>query len=100
MKTFNLCFILAFSILQLHTYCVNGQVGINTDDPHPSSILQVFSANRGVLIPALSKGDLISNPADGLVIYNSTTKMFDFFNKTLTRWLPVSPFVPDSSGYA
>ncbi len=84
----------------IDSYLVYGQVGINTDDPHPSSVLQVFSTNRGVLIPSLSKGDLISGPADGLLIYNSTTKMFDFFNKTLTRWQPVSPFVPDSSGYA
>ena len=94
------CSILIFLILVLDTSPVNGQVGINTDDPHPSSVLQVFSTNRGLLIPSLPKGDIIIGPADGLVIYNSTTKMFDFFNKSSTRWQPVSPFVPDSSGYA
>jgi len=76
------------------------QVGINTDDPHPSSVLHVFSSNRGILIPSLTSGNLISSPADGLLIYNSSSKMFDFFNKAILKWQPVSPFILDSSGYS
>ncbi len=75
------------------------QVGINTDDPHESAVLHIYSTNRGVLFPALSKGDLISNPADGLMIYNSTSKMFNFFNISRNLWQPVSPLIPEGAGY-
>lgn len=75
------------------------QVGINTDDPHESAVLHIYSTNRGVLFPALSKGDLITKPADGLMIYNSTSKMFNFFNISRNLWQPVSPLVPEGIGY-
>lgn len=45
-----------------------GQVGINTQSPHPSSALDIVSANKGVLVPRMttSQRDLIASPATGL----------------------------------
>ncbi|CAI8715247.1 hypothetical protein [Chryseobacterium sp. IT-36CA2] len=51
------------------------QVGINTTTPDPSSILDIKSSNKGLLIPRVAltgKNDLttIPNPANSLLVYN------------------------------
>jgi hypothetical protein len=65
------------------------QVGIGTDNPHSSSILDISSASQGVLLPRLTslQRDAIINPAEGLLIYNLTTSDFNYFN---TNWKPFS----------
>lgn len=56
-------------------YCnsVYSQVGIGTDSPDPSAILQVQSSSQGFLMPRMTKEerDNINNPATGLMIYNT-----------------------------
>lgn len=54
------------------------QVGINTTTPDPSSILDIKSTNKGLLIPRVAlkgKTDLttIPNPAHSLMVYNTAT---------------------------
>ncbi|GEM50470.1 hypothetical protein EB1_02600 [Empedobacter brevis NBRC 14943 = ATCC 43319] len=56
--------------------CVNAQVGIGTDNPNPSSSLDISSQNTGVLIPRinLTATDLstpINNPENSLLIFNT-----------------------------
>ena len=53
----------------------NQQVGINTPTPNASAQLEINSTSRGVLFPRMTTAqrDLITTPADGLVIYNTTT---------------------------
>lgn len=52
------------------------QVGIGTTTPDPSSILDIRSANKGILLPSVSVTSLTDNvtvasPADGLIIWNN-----------------------------
>lgn len=51
------------------------QVGIGTVNPAPSAKLEVSSTSQGFLPPRLSsvQRDGISDPAEGLVIFNTTT---------------------------
>jgi len=53
------------------------QVGINATgaSPDPSSMLDVSSSDKGVLVSRMSQidRDLIANPAFGLLIFNTTT---------------------------
>ncbi|NNF34384.1 MAG: hypothetical protein HKN68_09770 [Saprospiraceae bacterium] len=57
-------------------------VGINTTDPDESAALEVFSVDRGFLMPrsdtALVNG--IGTPATGLIIYQSSDNLFYYFN--------------------
>ena len=50
--------------------------------PDPSSILEMRTTTKGVLIPrmATAERDLISLPANGLMIYNTSTSRFNFYN--------------------
>ncbi len=64
---------------------VNGfsQVAINTDgsNPNSSAMLDVKSTDKGFLPPRMttSERNAINSPAEGLIIYNTTTKCMDFY---------------------
>jgi hypothetical protein len=75
----NIAIISTFSI-----HFFNGQIGINTSNPHPSSILDLTSTSKGLLIPRLStlQRNSIMNPAEGLMIYDNTLKGFYGFDGT------------------
>lgn len=68
-------YIICMSLVLLGT-SATAQVGINTNTPNPSSVLDINSSNKGVLFPQYdlialnSTTSPISNPADGLMIYN------------------------------
>ncbi|AZA82309.1 hypothetical protein EG342_10560 [Chryseobacterium lactis] len=55
---------------------VRAQVGINTNSPNASSVLDINSSNKGVLFPQYDLTVLnsttvpVANPVDGLMIYN------------------------------
>jgi hypothetical protein len=53
----------------------NGVVGIGVTSPNASAKLEISSTTQGVLFPRMTttQRDAISSPANGLVIYNSST---------------------------
>lgn len=61
-------------------YYSAAQVGIGTTNPDASSILDVVSTDKGVLIPRLTTVQInaIVNPANGLMIYNTDLNEFQF----------------------
>lgn len=62
------------------------QVGINTDssDPDASAMLDIKSTDKGILIPRMTTTQRtdISNPATGLLVFDSTVGSFYFYNGT------------------
>ena len=50
-------------------------VGVNTNTPDPSAVLDVFSGNKGFLMPRLTteQRNAITAPAEGLLILNTST---------------------------
>tara|TARA_B110000902_G_C14246833_1_gene564596 strand:+ start:113 stop:1438 length:1326 start_codon:yes stop_codon:yes gene_type:complete len=64
--------------------------------PDASSILEMRTTTKGVLIPRMTAAerDLISLPANGLLIYNTSTSRFNFYNGS--TWVI---FVSDSTAY-
>jgi hypothetical protein len=65
------------------------QVGIGTDNPAASAALEVSSSsnNKGILIPRITAAqkDAISNPAEGLMIYQ-TSAPSGFYYYSGTGW--------------
>jgi hypothetical protein len=61
---------------------VYSQFSIGTVTPEVSSILDINSSIKGILIPRLStlERNTINSPATGLVLYNTTEKCLEFFN--------------------
>lgn len=60
------------------------QVGINTSNPDPSAVLDVFSSDKGLLFPRLTTAqrNSINNPAHGLTIYNTTSQCMETYFPT------------------
>ncbi len=56
-----------------------GNIGINTSTPHKSSVLDITSDTRGLLLPRLmtaAVNDLSSTAAEGLIVYDKEQKKF------------------------
>jgi len=66
----------------------NGQVGINTSTPDSSALLEVNSVQKGFLPPRMSRfqRDNISNPSKGLMVFNHTDSLMEYYNGSC--WLP------------
>jgi predicted acyltransferase (DUF342 family) len=85
--------LLIFIFALICTYS-NAQVAINTngDNADESAMLDVKSNEKGILIPRLTTEERngITNPANGLLVYDITTSGFWYFNGNMGEWSPVS----------
>ena len=61
---------------------LNAQVGIGTVTPDVSSILDVYSEDKGMLMPRVTtdQRNAIINPANGLILFNTSTATFNYFD--------------------
>lgn len=57
-------------------------VGIGTTTPNPSAQLDVTSASKGILIPRMTEAqkDAILSPVQGLMVFNTNTNSFQYYN--------------------
>jgi len=60
----------------------SGNVGIGTNVPAASALLELAATDKGFLPPRMTttQRDAITTPATGLMIYNTTNTQFEFFN--------------------
>jgi hypothetical protein len=65
-----------------------GQMGLNSPIIDPTAALEIKSSNRGFLPPRMTKvqRDNITFPATGLVLFNTTDSVLEYFNGEC--WLP------------
>lgn len=79
---------------------LQAQIGINTTTPHPSSIMEMASNNKGLLIPRVplsgnSDMTTIPNSSNSLMVYNTTTGngmvpgYYYYWSATAARWTKV-----------
>lgn len=74
---------------------LNGQIGIQTNSPDPSSALDIYATDKGLLIPRvtltsnLSNASPVSSPATGLMIFNSgANQPIGFYYWNGSAWTP------------
>ncbi|CAN5531259.1 hypothetical protein BH10BAC2_BH10BAC2_09000 [soil metagenome] len=77
---------------QTNTFPASGSVGIGTIAPGTSSLLEIKSTTKGVLIPrmTLAQRNAIASPATGLLIYQ-TNNTAGFYYYTGSAWTPIKP---------
>ena len=66
------------------TISTSKNLGIGTTAPNASSLLDVSSTTKGVLLPRMTTTQVnaISSPAEGLTVYNTTLNTLCFYNGT------------------
>lgn len=75
-------------LLTLFLLCMSfigtSQVGINTNLPDPSAVLEIQSETQGLLTPRMTsvQRTAITSPATGLMVYDTTVNSFQYFNGT------------------
>ena len=85
MKT--LLFTLILSLIVLNSYSQNN-VGINNPTPDPSAALDITATDMGLLIPRMttSERNSIASPANGLLVFDTDTRSFWFYDTNATSW--------------
>lgn len=82
--------IVLLSLFFLLTTATYSQVGIGTTDPDASSILDLSSTNKGLLIPRVNLStNPINSPAEGLLVYNTHSDggfSPGFYYRSATEW--------------
>lgn len=66
-----------------------GQIGIGSSTINQTAQLDITSTTKGVLIPRLTKSerDDITSPANGLMIFNTTTNCLNYYDTGVLKWL-------------
>lgn len=69
---------------------VLAQIGFGTPTPHLSTAVEINSNAKGFLMPRMTsfERDGINLPATGLIIYNTSTNKFNYFNGSV--WLELA----------
>lgn len=83
MKKVIFCLVSLFLLKMILSEKSYSQVGINTTgaQPHESAMLDVSSTTKGFLPPRMTvnQRDIIASPAEGLIIFNTTTKCIEMY---------------------
>jgi hypothetical protein len=85
----NLLALLLFLIFSNFSFSQNNSVGIGTLTPDKSAILEIYSSNKGLLIPRLTSTDVaaLNNPVNGLLVYNKTVNCFWYYQSNAWKSL-------------
>ncbi|MFK5856342.1 MAG: tail fiber domain-containing protein [Bacteroidota bacterium] len=79
----------------------NAQISVNTtgSTANTSAMLDVSSTDKGMLIPRMTSAQraAISTPADGLLVFDTTTDSFWYYNGTAVEWQKVGNVVAGAS---
>jgi hypothetical protein len=78
----SLILLLALFFNASNTYAQSMGISDAAIIPDPSSILEMRTTTKGILIPRMTEAerDLISAPANGLMAYNTSTNQFNFYD--------------------
>ncbi len=77
-----------------------GAIGVGTDTPHASAMLDLTSTSQGFLPPRMleAQRDAIASPATGLMIFNTDSGRPEFYGGT--GWVPMGLIFDGSSSMA
>ncbi len=80
------------SFFCITTIAFSQAVGIGTASPNGSAMLEVVSSNKGLLIPRMASKASIGSPVEGLIVYETGTKLFYQYDGTAWRKMLNSTF--------
>ena len=99
----NISFGFLISILGLNNIFAQQNIGISETQitPDITSILEVYSTSKGILIPRLTTAqrNAIITPANGLLVFDTGIDCFMFYSLTLSGWQSLCNSAPVADSY-
>jgi microcystin-dependent protein len=96
--------LLCVGCLTVPAWC---QIGIDQDQPHPTSVLDIKGTAKGLLIPRMTAAERLTitvgqpegQKANSLIVFDSTYQRYFFYDKYLRRdWLSLFPTLHLTTG--
>jgi hypothetical protein len=90
MKFFTKCFLACFTLLTGYSISnAQDNVGIGTNTPDATAILEMLSTNKGVLVPRMTAAQrlAIATPANALLVYDTDSMCFFFYRQPSAAWI-------------
>ncbi len=81
----------------LVVFNMNAQVGIGTDNPEPSAILELQSKSKGLLLPRIDDVNNVQNPVDGLLVYNTKENCVSLYKNKEWICLAIKNYNPEAT---
>jgi microcystin-dependent protein len=74
------------------------QVGFNNANPDPSSVLDLTSTDKGILIPRMTTTQrlAIATPATSLLVFDNTLGKYFYYNSS-GQWIAINPWDQSST---
>jgi len=96
MKFFTRCLLVSALLTGYFSSYSQNNMGVGTLTPDQTAILDLTSSTKGFLPPRMTETDrdAIISPAQGLIVYNTTDSVLEYFNGDC--WLPV--YLEDCDG--
>jgi hypothetical protein len=96
-KMFYKTWIVLFIFISCGMYA---QVGIGTVSPDTSSMLDITSTDKGLLIPRMTTAQRLAivNPATGLMVFDNSTNTFWYFDSTWKEITSIQNLLTDADG--
>lgn len=89
--------IIVILLIILNFNAINAQVGIGTDNPDNSSILEIESIDKGILIPRLTTSNRVGMAnVQGMLVYDKTVDSF-FYNDGV-QWISIMTSIGTQAG--
>ncbi|MCE9540230.1 MAG: hypothetical protein K8R85_13585 [Bacteroidetes bacterium] len=75
-------------------------VGIGTNTPNASAILELLSTNKGMLVPRMNTVGMtsITSPANSLLVYNTDSMCYFFYRLPSLSWVSLCSSGSGGSG--
>lgn len=82
-------YLILFLFIVVHFGLKAQSVGINNPTPNPTSILDITSTNKGLLVPRMTSAQRLAiiTPATGLLVYDITLNIFYYYDGA--AWRPL-----------
>ena len=80
---------LVFILFTFSKISAQNNVGIGTPSPDPSSIVEMQSNSKGILIPRMGTAQrlAIAAPANALMVYDTDLNCFYFYSTPVSQWI-------------
>jgi hypothetical protein len=77
------------------SFATTAQVGIGTASPEATAVLEVVSTDKGLLMPRMTTTQraAINSPATGLMVFDTTTNSFWYYDGTIWKARGAGKFV-------